>query len=508
MALVKKISSNVTDLRFGEEVEIGVLPTSPVPVLYPLEPNSFDDFGGELTRIARNPINSGRQRKKGAIVDLSSTGGFETDFTQTNLQRILQGFFFADYRTKAEMPVAVISGSPLNYVVAGTGAQFSAGDLVFGKGFSNDVNNGLRLVTASATNSVSVAGLAAASGQSGIISRVGHQFASGDVQIDVAGLFPAMISAAFDMTKLGLSPGELVWVGGDAGATSFAGLTNNGFKRVKSVNATTVIFDKSDEPMTTDAGTGKTIRIFMGRVLKNEVGTDIKRRTYTLERTLGVPDTSFPNAVQSELIKGAVPGELELTLNTADKATANLSFTAIDHEPRTATTGLLPATRPQIEESELYNTSSDIKRIRMAVVSNTNEAPQPLFGFLTELSITLNNNLEENKALGYLGSFEVTEGTFQIDSACTAYFSSNEAVVAVRNNADVTLDILLVANNAGTAIDLPMIGLGDARADVEQDQAIMLPLTSEAGTGAKYDPNMNHTMLMVFFDYLPDVAEV
>jgi hypothetical protein len=155
----------------------------------------------------------------------------------------------------------------------------------------------------------------------------------------------------------------------------------------------------------------------------------------------------------------------------------------------------------------MYNTSSDIKRIRMAVVSDTNEAPTPLFGYLTELSISLNNSLEPNKALGYLGSFDVTEGTFIVDASCTAYFSTVESVLAVRNNADVTLDILLVANNAGTAIDIPMIGLGDARAEIEQDQAIMLPLSAEAGTGAKYDPNMNHTMLMVFFDYLPDFAE-
>src|SRR6478609_6754284 len=140
MATAQKISSNATGLRFAEEASIGVLPTSPLPTWYPLEPNSYDDFGGELTRVARNPINPSRQRKKGNVTDLDSSGGFESDLTQTNMQRMLQGFFFANLRTKAEKNVAVISGSPLAYQVT-TGTDFKVGDLLFAKGFAATANN-------------------------------------------------------------------------------------------------------------------------------------------------------------------------------------------------------------------------------------------------------------------------------------------------------------------------------------------------------------------------------
>lgn len=507
MAIVQKISSNITGLRFAEEESIGVLPTSPAPVWYPLEPNSYDDFGGELTRVARNPINPSRQRKKGNVTDLDASGGFESDLTQENMQSILQGFFFADLRTKAEKAVAVISGSPLAYQVT-LGTDFKVGDLLFAKGFDSTDNEGLKAVTAAAAGSVTTTGLVAATGQSGIVSRVGVQFTSGDAQIDVSNPLPRLVTTTKDPTEIGLIPGEFVWIGGDSAGTQFANAENNGWARVKSVTDEYIEFDKASSVMVADTGTGKTIRLFCGRVLKNEIGTLIKRRTYQLERTLGAPETTQPNQIQSEYIVGAVPGTFEFVLNTADKATCNLSFVATDNEQRTGVTGLKAGTRPGIVEADMFNTSSDIKRVKMAVVSEINEAPLPLFGFITDLTLTIENNLEPNKAIGVLGSFDVTEGTFQIDAQMTAYFSDISAVQAVRNNADVTLDMHMVANNAGISIDIPMIGLGDARANVEQDQAITLPLTAEAGTGAKYDPNMDHTLLMVFYDYLPDLADV
>ncbi len=612
----RKIDSNVTGLRYAEEECYDELPTT--PIWYPLEPNSYTDFGGELTTVARNPINPSRQRKKGVATDLDASGGFDTDLTQTNLQDILQGFLFADLRRKSDVGVdrnsrrsgsqgefedylitdistlsdeitvdsrvavsAVVVAGGTGYaegdlvevtdvnatvnarflvtgetagvvdtvaltladyegglegrthtdtgagavttVITGSGddgltltltyangISWQAGDLLWLAGNNDVANDGLKSVASVADNVVSTNEnliTDATPASTATMTTIGVQGTAGDIDVDVSGTLPRYTSTTLDFTTLGLIPGEWIYVGGDTAITAFTNAVNNGFKRVRAIAATYLEVDKSTETMLLEASTTETIQLFFGRVLKNELGTSVQRRTYNLERTLGAPDVALPAEVQAEYLEGCVPNEFTFNIPTADKLTCALSFVAADNTTVDGPTALKTGTRPALLETDAFNTSSDFARIKMSVVDSADEAPTALFAFLTDITLAINNNVSPNKAVGVFGSFEASAGTFEVGGDLTAYFADVAAIDAVRANSDITLDIAIAKANSGLAIDLPLLTLGDGRPNVEQDQPITLPLSMEAATGAKVDSTMDHTLLMVFFDYLPTAAE-
>lgn len=517
-----KIDSNTTGLRYAWEVSLGNLDNTPANQTWvELEPNSYTDFGGNITTVARNPINPGRQRKKGVVTNVEASGGFDTDITQTNMQDLLQGFFYADLRNKQEFTgvAQTVATSDDSYGATGIHTGFFAGDLVLASGYTNAANNGLKNVLTATSNKVTVSQnlVDETSPTTAKLVCVGFQFGSGEVSITNSGsAFPTLdrASGTKDFTQLGLIPGEWVFIGGDAAGNQFNTAANNGYARVRSVATTQIVFDKTSATMVTDTGSGKTIRIFKGRVLKNEVGSSIVRRSANLERTLGYSDDADPTKEQAEYLEGSVPNELEFQLNSADKLTTSLSFvalrsTTIDENVTGADTlksKISGVVRQAVAEADAFNTSSDISRIRLAPVSTTDAFPSPLLTYVEDMTVSINNNNSPNNALGVLGAFEITAGTFEVGGNINGYFGDVAAVSAVRSNTDVSLDVILAKTNAGMVIDMPLLSLGNGVLNVEQDQPVKIPLESNAATGAKIASTLNHTLLMVFFDYLPDLA--
>lgn len=501
-----KIDSNITGLRFAEELSLKTLPGT--PIWYPLEPNSYSDFGGQITTVARNPINPTRQRKKGVTTDLDASGGFNQDLTLTNMTRLMQAFMFADIREKkktnpmnaiADTVSSVTSGTKTFAVSAG-GAGFVANHLVKATDFGTAANNGVFTVASStATTVVTVEALTteAAPPAAAALAVVGFQFPSADVSITMNGLLVRLTAAATNMTTLGLIAGEWVYIGGDVAGTTFA--TNKGFARISAISATYLEFDKITwTGAGAESGAGKTIRLFFGDVLRNESSAAlIKRRTLQIERTLG----DDGSGIQSEYLVGAVANEFSLNIAQADKITTDLTFVAVDNEQRTGVTGVKSGTRPTLTSGSAFNTSSDISRIKLSLVSATDPAPTPLFAFSTELKLDIKNNVNPNKAVGVLGAFDTSVGTFEVGGSITAYFASVTAVQAVRNNSDVTVDITLLKKNGAIIIDIPLLSLGDGRLSVEQDQPITIPLETTAA-----ESKFGNTLLLNFFNYLPDVA--
>lgn len=577
----KKIDSNITGLRYAKERCLGELPAS--PVWHPLEPNTYSDFGGQITTVARNPINPSRQRKKGVVTDNEASGGFNQDITQSNTTDVMQGFLFANarergttaslvggqsivtdvfgagqtydfntfgavdatvtyggvggYRVGDLLAYAVDAQRPARFyvtavdalgvitavavddpglreldstgslaVTGGSGSNdatlqitfdvvqpaFVPGDMVIASGFAVAANNGLKTVSTYADGTLTVNSALAdeTPGPNAKVQTAGHSFVSDTMSIVMNGKLPRLTSASADLTTYGLIPGEWVYLEGFA--------ANSGFARVNAVTASFIEFDKTDWAPAVEAATGIIASLYFGTVIRNESDPAlIVRQSYQIERTLG----QDANGTMSEYLIGAVPNEFTLNVAQADKVTVDMSFMAIDNDQRDGTQGVKNGARPSLLIEDAFNTSSDFSRIKLAVVDPLDPNPQALFAFATDLTLSITNNVSANKAIGILGAFDMSTGTFEVGGSLTAYFASIEAVRAVRNNADITMDFIMVKNNAAILFDVPLLALGNGRLAVEQDQAVTLPLDTSAA-----ENKFGNTLTVQFFPYLPNSA--
>ncbi len=503
MAAVAKQDSNITGLRYVREPLAG----SSADVWIGAEPNSYKNFGGTYKLVARSPINASRQQKKGVVVDLDASGGFQSDLTYDNMQPWIEGLFFAAFRKKVELTVATVTASGEVYTVPSGGASYKAGDLAWAKGFDNPVNNGLKLISGSpGVTSVPTAtgGLADAATQTGIISRVGFQFAAGDLELTDA---LTLHTTTKDFTQLGLIPGEWIYIGGDTAPMNFATAANKGWARIVSIVAHDIVLDKTENTLIaeTSGASAQTVQLFMGRVVKNELaasdgGAGIVKIPFQFERTLGAPDDGSSN-VQAEYLLKCLFNDLTLTINTADKITWDTTLIAAGYETKAA--GSQKAgTRPANTSGHAFNTTSHVRRFQLALVGTET----PLFAYLSQGSLTFNNNIKPNKAVSVLGAFDQSAGDFAVGGTVEAYFNNVGAVAAIPDNSDCTLDLIMCQDNSGIAIDLPLVGLGGGEMKIVANEPILLPLTMDAATAAQNNANTNFTAIMSFFDYLPTAA--
>jgi hypothetical protein len=505
---VDKIDANITGLRYAMETSLKTVSGS--AVWYPLEPNSYDSFGPEFNKIARRPIGPTRQRRKGVMAGIEVSAGFNQDLTFTNLTRVLQSFFFAALRenlttksiTAAQVPITAIDTTDDSYAAASGMPAFKAGDLILVSGATNAGNNGLMVVLADATstkvttstNLVTETPVA----NSVVIRKVGRQFASAtlDVAIVSGKVQLNRASGAVDYTTLGYQPGEWIFIGGDGANTAFA--NNIGWGRIELVTATYIQLDKTTFTPQAETGTGKTINIFEGELLKNETTPSlIVPLSIQLERTLG----DDGSGVQSEYCTGCFANELTFNFPEEDKINIDLSFVALGYETRTGATGVKPGTRPTNSLEEAYNTTVDTTRFRMVVNTEDTTVYTPLFNYASEATITINNNVSMNKALTVFGGFNATAGLFEVGGDVDAYFTSVTATQAIINNTDVSMEVLVKRSNQAILFELPCVQLGDGQLEVEIDEPIKLPLSNEA-TQSKFDT----TMIYQQFYWIPTLA--
>lgn len=502
--MATKQDSNATGLRYALETSLKVVSGSAVWKQF--EPNSYGDFGSTVGKTRRSPINADRSNKKAVTTDLDATGTFNQDLTIDNTFDVLQGFFFADAREKpttapinGTAAIVITAATTSTYTAASGLTVFKVGAIVQASNFTNAANNGIKDVSTVAAGVLTVTQTLVAEGAppaTAYVETVGHTFAVTTMAIAMNGNLARLTSSAADLSTFGLMVGEWIYIGGDAAGSKF--VNNQGYARISVINSAYLEFDKVTwATPVVEAATGITLKVYFGKVIKNELAALIKRRTYQVERTLGTD----ANGTMSEYLVGAVANELTITVPKADKVTVDLSFVAMDNEQRTGLTGVKGGTRPNLASVAALNTTSDVVRMRLGTVDTTTSVVTALFAYVEQLTVKISNGVTATKAIGVLGGFDTTTGNFDVSGSMGAFFADMPSVLAVRNNSDVTLDIMMNETNRGLLMDIPLIQLGNGRLTVEQDKAIMLPLDNMAAQSVA-----GHTMLVQQFNYLPNAA--
>lgn len=507
--MADKIDSNDVELRFAVEPEDGTIDAN--TVWHPLEPNSFGSFGPTITRVARQPITKGRRRKKGTPTGIDVVAeDLEFDLTPNSLERFLSPILFTDPDEKATtkplygtaITITGVTAADDTYAAASGLSVFLANDLIEAKNFSETANNGLKTVVSSNATGVVVAEALAdeTPSDNASLTVVGHKFGAGTVGVEAGSGYPKLIrnSGTKSFIDLGLTPGSWIYVGGDTTGSRFAVGNNNGFKRVKSVTATEIEIDKSVASMGPDDGSGKTIEIYLATEWMDK-GVPSRKLTQ-FERQVG----SDNDGVMSEYVTRALPEDFEISIPLEDKVVFTVGFIGSQYDARSGAEGLKDGERPTLNSAEetAFNTTNNVPLYSMYIIEDGNTSPTPLFGYVTEMTLTIGNNLDPNKAIGVYGAFDLTAGILEVGASITAYFTTIEAVKIMKTNPDITLHTALVADNCGYLFDLPLVGTSsDNGLDIELNRPITLALTSEA-----YENSAGYTMGIFKFPYLPDVA--
>lgn len=509
-----QVLTNNTTLAYAIEQSPGVLPGS--PTWKSLEPNNIGSFGAEITTVARNPISSLRQRRKGTVVDLDATSEHDADLTIASLVDFAEGFFYAA-ATNADLTFVGRSVNATGFIIpAATAAQaaklqwVSGGhaSLVFAAGYQIAGNNGMKVLTADtglAGTAIAFAGATTETPPTNAeVSIAGVRGQAGDLALAIAGTIGTLSSGNngavdnIDFTTLGLTVGQWVHIGGLLAANQLvgAGLVKSlGYARIRAIAAAALTLDKLDSRLipadgTDDnaGGTDLAIDLLFGRFIRNVpvTSSEFLRRTYQFEAGYDNlyetdPPTPVANPDGFEYVIGNYANEMTWEMPLTDKSTVTFGFVALNSDDLVDNSGRKTNAATPISplQTGAFNTSADFARLRIADVDETGIATD-----FKDMTVTVGNGVTPEKVLGRLGARYVNLGNFTLDVETEALFTSPLVVNRIKNNTTASMDWILRNDDGAIAADVPSctIGNGGKTFPVNESVRIALEVAAHADT--------------------------
>lgn len=405
--------TNRLQLAYVEESTLGTTPAITGTTVARLARATGESLNFNIANAVSNEIRTDRM-----VPDLVQTSAQNAGDVNYEMSYPLERSFIGDmfggglFNTWTNLPyknnivadteVAGVSSTTGIYTVDANGATFLVNHMVLASGFSNAANNGVFKVTAnSATNFTTnnaASVLEAAPPIGATLQVVGLVGASGDITATANGL--ACTAAGF--AAAGIIPGMWIKVGGTAAGDKFATAALNDWIRVVSVTATAIVADNLPAGWTTDAGTGKTIKLWFGDVLKN----GITRRSFTIEK--GLVDIT-----QYFKYKGMIVGQLSMNLDAQQFATGSFSYLGTSH---TASGSPLSGSPYAATTEDVLNAMANVARIAEGGTSILSSNP------VRQMTIQVQNNLRPQTAIGQVGLIGVGTGRCDVTGTLNCYF--------------------------------------------------------------------------------------
>jgi hypothetical protein len=374
-----------------------------------------------------------------AQVDAGAAGSIGVEISYGAADPLIEAGLFSRFAPVAEVAGAAVTSSSA-YGVASGGGAFAAGHLVRGQGFAGAANNGLHRVASATATAVTVAGTPLATETSAAaktIRAVGFEGAEGDIEATADGL----ASTTLDFTTLGIVAGQWLAIGGGGAGQRFATAVDNGWVRVAAIAAHALTLDHLPEGWAADEGTDKTIRVFFGDLLRNGV----EEISFSIER-------DHADIGQVLLFRGQMVRLFRLTLATGRILEA--SFDLVGRDARRGTASFGTGDAEPAGTASVMNAVGDVVLVREGGGGA---------GIVRQMTVELDNNLRELKAVGALGNVAIGVGDATVRGTLEAYFEDGALYDKYLAGTDTSLAFVVAEGAQAYVVTLPRVKLSSGR---------------------------------------------
>lgn len=308
------------------------------------------------------------------------------------------------------------------------GTAYVVRHLVRATDFGVAANSGIGRVTASTATSVTTTIATAAEASPAAAARlkvVGFEGAAGDITANANGLG----STALNFTTLGLLVGQWVNVGGASAPFRFA-ITpaNNGWARITRITANQLDLDNRPAGWGVDAGTGITLRVFIGDVLRNGV----------TELTTSIEQGYMGQAAPTYILQaGMHVATGEINMVSKRKVTATFGFLGMSGSQ--GTTSADAALDPELDPAAypVFTCSTNVGRVAEA------GAPLAAPNFCRSMRWRWDNNSRPQDAINVPGAVGIGHGVAGLGIDLETYFGDNSLLTKAMAGTATSLNVRL-----------------------------------------------------------------